>query len=239
MTIREFQIADGASSTAAESVRGAGENRSQASTDKAACRVGRSLFGDTWIGSLTGRERWLIERYVDRQETSSIIASGVTFFGPGGPIPAVNDPALRAEIEAALDRRDWMKSQYDRAYDWLESRGFDIESDTLDADAFRRAFVSRFPAEIAPSARPKDHDKKAVSSPLSPSLASARSCGPRKRGRKPTVRESVTAKMLSDIDANSITREQLGAMQEKILSERYGVSRDTARKARNDVLGGS
>ena len=31
--------------------------------------------------------------------------------------------------------------------------------------------------------------------------------------------------------------ESLRAMPEKILADRFGVSRDTARKARNDVLG--
>jgi len=94
----------------------------------------------------------------------------------------------------------------------------------------------RSPREIAPSARPKDDDKKAVPSPLSPSDASAQSYRPRKRGRKPTVRETVAAKMRSEMSAQLITKEQLEEMLEKTLAEKFGVSRDTARKARNEVL---
>jgi len=94
----------------------------------------------------------------------------------------------------------------------------------------------RSPSEIAPSARPKDDDKKAVPSPLSPSGASAQSYRPRKRGRKPTVRETVVAKMRSEISAKLITKEQLEEMLEKTLAEKFGVSRDTVRKSRNEVL---
>jgi hypothetical protein len=96
--------------------------------------------------------------------------------------------------------------------------------------------AARSPSEIAPLARPKDDDKKAVPSPLSPSGASAESYRPRKRGRKPTVRETVAAKMRSEISAKFITKEQLEEMLEKTLAEKFGVSRDTARKARNEVL---
>jgi len=42
--------------------------------------------------------------------------------------------------------------------------------------------------------------------------------------------------LVSDLDTKAITRQQLAGMLEKVLAERYGVSRDTARKARNDVL---
>jgi hypothetical protein len=38
-----------------------GENRTQVSADEALRRVGSAMFRDNWIGSLTVRERWLIE----------------------------------------------------------------------------------------------------------------------------------------------------------------------------------
>jgi hypothetical protein len=60
---------------------------------------------------------------------------------------------------------------------------------------------------------------------------------PRKRGPKPNKREIVAAKMRSEIDAKSITKDELGCMLEKEMVARYAVCRDTARKARNDVLG--
>jgi hypothetical protein len=75
-----------------------------------------------------------------------------------------------------------------------------------------------------------------VSTPLSPIGRSAPP-GKRKRGREPRKRKAVVAKMLSDIESNVITKEELRTMLEKQLEERYSVSRDTARNARNDVLG--
>jgi hypothetical protein len=95
-------------------------------------------------------------------------------------------------------------------------------------------------AVASPPEGAKGADKNAAVSPLlPPSGASSPQGGARRRGPKPTARETTAAKMRSDIDASCITKEQLGGMLEKTLAERYDVSRDTARKARNDVLAGS
>jgi len=77
-----------------------------------------------------------------------------------------------------------------------------------------------------------------VPAPLSPIGRSAPP-GERKRGPEPRKRKAVVAKMLSDIESNVITKEELRTMLEKQLEERYSVSRCTARNARNDVLGES
>jgi hypothetical protein len=130
----------------------ADETRSQVSADEAVRKVGRAMFRDNRIESLTVRERWLIERYIDKSYTpaekaSSILPGHITHVGiDGEPIIAVRDPMLLGEIEAARDRRDWMNTQFDRVDEWLERRGFDIGSDSLDTDAFDRALASAFPA---------------------------------------------------------------------------------------------
>jgi hypothetical protein len=95
---------------------------------------------------------------------------------------------------------------------WVIEKGYD-----------RPNFWGEFPAGV--EVRPK-----ATASKAAPPGA------PRKRGPKPTKREGVAAKMQNEIDAKSITKEQLERMLEKELTGRYHVSRDTARKARNDVL---
>ena len=58
---------------------------------------------------------------------------------------------------------------------------------------------------------------------------------PRKRGRKLTLRQTIAAKMRAEIESDPVMREQLAGMLEKELEAKYQVSRDTARKARNDV----
>jgi hypothetical protein len=59
---------------------------------------------------------------------------------------------------------------------------------------------------------------------------------PRKRGRKPEKFDAVVARMRQDLEAGRLTPEALGERREKELAGDYQVSRDTARRARNNVL---
>jgi DNA-binding GntR family transcriptional regulator len=58
----------------------------------------------------------------------------------------------------------------------------------------------------------------------------------RKRGRRPNKLEMVKEAMRCDIREGRQTAAGFGAMLEKTLASTYGVSRDTARKARIAVL---
>lgn len=58
----------------------------------------------------------------------------------------------------------------------------------------------------------------------------------RRRGRRPLKLETTKEAMRRDIQAGRVTIDGLTNMFEKNLSEDYGVSRDTARKARDAVL---
>jgi hypothetical protein len=80
-------------------------------------------------------------------------------------------------------------------------------------------------------------DERAVTSPsrkqapVGPAAGSAR-----RRGARPKKFERVCDAMRSDIQQGRRTVAELATMLEKNLSETYGVSRDTARKARRAVL---
>ena len=60
--------------------------------------------------------------------------------------------------------------------------------------------------------------------------------GHRKKGRPPIKREETVATMIEDVHEGRLTPYGLQDMLEKSMAARYGVSRDTARKARNDAL---
>jgi hypothetical protein len=60
-----------------------------------------------------------------------------------------------------------------------------------------------------------------------------------KRGPRSHKRENAGAAMWQDLRAHRLTTTALKSMSEKLLADRYRVSRDTARKARHDVLGES
>jgi hypothetical protein len=72
---------------------------------------------------------------------------------------------------------------------------------------------------------------KALGNPL---LAAARNV--RRRGRRPIKLEQAKEKMRRDIQEDRQTADTLNAMPEKNLASTYGLSRDTARKARDAVL---
>jgi hypothetical protein len=66
---------------------------------------------------------------------------------------------------------------------------------------------------------------------------SANLASPRSRGREPKKLNRTEEAMREDIRQSRLTASQLDNMIEVKLAEKYGVSRDTARKARNAVLG--
>ena len=57
-----------------------------------------------------------------------------------------------------------------------------------------------------------------------------------KRGPRSGKRENAAAAILKDLEDKALRIAAVKAMPEKELAARYGVSRDTARKARHDAL---
>ncbi len=128
--------------------------------DDAIKRVGRGLYAGDWIGELSERERWLIERYIDgsRRDRGCTILPGATSYVVGrrqwAEVPGA--PALMAEADRSRDRRDWMEAQYEAVFDWLENRGFDLDSDRVDEARFEQAFTARFKRGPAVGQSPSD-----------------------------------------------------------------------------------
>jgi hypothetical protein len=181
------------------------------SIDDAARRVGAAIYGDEWVGELTERERWLIARYVEGsvRPTSTSIVYNRPKYEMGGRAMAEwpSDPEMRKEVEKAYDRNDWRAGQWDRAFEWLETKGFDLEASTIDSAALSLA-ISRFVA-----GEPGSVTKRA-------------------RGRRPLQRARVMELMKEHMNRGYDLR---GAKEEE-LSTKYGASRDTCRTARKTVL---
>ena len=108
---------------------------------------------------------------------------------------------------------DYIELTRDEFFRWLEMRGFEFPQ-----------FWKRAIDKAAPL--------KQVSTPgvEQPSLVT------RKRGRKPEKFDQVKAQMKADMDEGRLPRDRLEAMLEEEMQTKYGVSRDTARKARRAVL---
>lgn len=109
-------------------------------------RIGPAIFGPDWIGKLTERERWLLQRYVDNSRLynpSSATPGMLTYYDTSSGKPGVPH-GVAADVDLARDRRDWMKAQYDRVDTWLEIAGLQVKSATVDADTFQRAFEKAF-----------------------------------------------------------------------------------------------
>lgn len=92
--------------------------------DDALAELGPALVGKGWIGELTPRERWLVEKH---KSGRSIIDGLISYVGPGG-IPF----DLRTELDAALNRDSTMRSQREQGIEWLDDR--DLLFETADGD---------------------------------------------------------------------------------------------------------
>uniref|UniRef100_UPI003F96E4D8 hypothetical protein n=1 Tax=Rhodoblastus sp. TaxID=1962975 RepID=UPI003F96E4D8 len=100
------------------------DSRSRMPFNDAFEHVGRAIYGDDWISSLSERQKWLVERYVDGRSQSGALAStmpGQTTYDVAGCKWAEypGSPALLAEATSARHRRDWKKTQDERAFEWL------------------------------------------------------------------------------------------------------------------------
>jgi hypothetical protein len=68
------------------------------------------------------------------------------------------------------------------------------------------------------------------------SYSHTRPINPRNAGRKPTKLETIKKAMKQDLDEGKFTKAELSEMLEKNLASTYSASRDTVRKAREQVL---
>jgi hypothetical protein len=128
------------------------------SMDKAVGRVGATIYGAEWIGALTQRGRWLIERYVDGLPQPSSIMRAQVSYSYGGRTWATipSDPALAAEVERACDRREWHDAQCASALDWLETHGFDVDAEVVSGETLAREMTKDFQSKVTAAQRSAD-----------------------------------------------------------------------------------
>jgi hypothetical protein len=142
------------------------------------------------------------------------------------------------ELKAAFGRRGYR-------VDW--SFAFDITTEMLERAKWprptRRLLDNLRPPAPLPSdvpalpRRPRRARAKWFEGAVSTAAVPAPGEAPRaRRGPRSGKRENTVAAMRQDLRENKLTAALLGAMREKQLAARYCVSRDTARKARRDVL---
>ena len=133
--------------------------------------------------------------------------------------------------------------------DWEESRPlkqwyvrdgrlqgwWDLES--IEISRASLAAVVRAAVEQGDALQHAPPEKPASSSASKSDAAPRDAAGPAgRRGPRPTKFERVKDTMRNEIQQDALTLEQLEGMREKNFETTYGVSRDTARRARNAVL---
>jgi hypothetical protein len=108
--------------------------------------VGRAIYREKWISSLTDDERDLIAE-LRPVNASSIIPGMITYMSTEGGRWHSSNPAFDAEIKRALRRQKRMRGQHAQVELWLKSRGFHPNV-TFSTEAFHRKFKRSFPNAI-------------------------------------------------------------------------------------------
>jgi hypothetical protein len=167
------------------------------SLHNATTRVGKVLFGEEWIGGLTSREIWLIERYVTG--TRSSVAPGNMTYSWGGRkwVEFPISPGLREEVELARDRQEYLKSRYKElkgqlthVCKWLTEHGFNVNDDTISGEALEQAL-----AGFQGSNTKQPQQRVAAERTCKSWLAAQMSASPKRRPqRKALYREQAKAK---------------------------------------------
>jgi hypothetical protein len=178
-----------------------------------------------------------LKKHTTRPMRSSDVLEGRAFEIPTTIKPEDMDWDRSRPKDAWLVRR----GAYDPAGYWELERIELSRTDVTNAlcTAEQQRMIEYAPSEDgaksrsqpAPAGNPVGHDPGAHA-PQSP----ATSGSARRRGVRPKKFAQASGAMRDDIQQGRRTVEQLKSMFEKDLAGSYGVSRDTARKARNAVL---
>ena len=112
-------------------------------------KLGPALFGQDWIGGLTKREQWLLERGPHGGWTGSMMPGGATYtardaYSSSGDL----------EYDAARKRRDFRDWQLEQISDWLDEEGVTItpgqDVDLVDKEQFESGFARAFAKQPRP-----------------------------------------------------------------------------------------
>jgi hypothetical protein len=122
--------------------------------------VGTAIYGDAWIDQLTYRERWLLDRYINKPSGRLLVEKSAFYRLDGlrNTVTYEPPPALRSEIDQAKDRYEWQLSQRTRVFDWFVQHGMDVRfrrekgsliipPRSIEKLRFERAFDADFASE--------------------------------------------------------------------------------------------
>jgi hypothetical protein len=153
-------------------------------------------------------------------DLESIYATIAKYWGapPAEIVCAVNENPIH---DVVLTRTEF--------FQWISARGYALPTfwgpwTSEDGDA-RSSGIAASPA------LPELTTSDALAPPRGSAISEIR------RGPRPWKRTDVMDRMRVALESGKLTRKQLQEMPEKTMEAEYGVSRDTARKARNEVLG--
>jgi hypothetical protein len=100
--------------------------------------VGKALFAQHWVESLSHREWWLIDSYRSPSFGDVTYPSSIE---SGLPIVP---PALRDELDRAIDRQAWLEDQLGACHNWLVNSGFPDDLEEIDREKFDEKFAGYF-----------------------------------------------------------------------------------------------
>ena len=121
--------------------------------------VGTAIYGDAWIDQLTQRERWLLDRYINKPSEGLVVEKSALYQLDGLRNTDTHNapPALQSEIDQAKDREEWRQSQRTRVSDWFVQHGMDVRfrrekgfliiPRSVEKHLFVRAFEADFASE--------------------------------------------------------------------------------------------
>jgi hypothetical protein len=106
--------------------------------DDAIDKLAKAMFGEHFVDSLSHREWWLIDSY-----RSPSFQNEFSFPGYSTNLSTV-PPALRDELDRAIDRQAWFETQLEACHNWLINSGFPAEKEDIDRAAFDELFAKYF-----------------------------------------------------------------------------------------------
>jgi hypothetical protein len=182
------------------------------SKDEAKAAICQAL-GDRSIGI-----RGYLDRHATRRMTSKEVLDGDAFQIPPGLEPR---------------HLDWEESRPTKT--WVVKRGaYGLPGHWhLAWIELSRPDVTKV---LCPPPTDRGLEAKSAQSSMTATSQGPKRAGPKRRGPPARKLHNTTKGMRNDLRQGTLTLVDLEGVPEKILSARYGVSRDTARKARNVVL---
>jgi hypothetical protein len=191
------------------------------SSELARSRAGQRLYGRDWIGKLDDADFELVREYGPRRAVYRV--DGQMLYRE--IVPRCKS-SLASKVDQAIGRFHRADLQATRVYFWLLSRGFDCsQHDEFDRGAVEAELITAKPFEIGRAMpQPRDYDEK------------PRTWLRQKRGRPGSKGALAKERMIAEINAGTLTLQELERETKRALGARLGCSANWADEMRQQVL---